>query len=166
MSDITSYEQGSLEEKTTKSRVYSVLEFPTIEAKIRKPVKYIISGLHTDVLEISSNGQRIELSEDLTRSNPNLWEKLRLVFSLAYHIIFDKDWYGKHVHKLNYIKEDDPAIVKLREAVDQYNILAEQYAKIDGQVIIDSEETRDIEATPENLAELINKIEQATKDLV
>jgi len=51
------------------------------------------------------------------------------------------------------------AIKKVREKVNEYNAMVMEYAKIDGKEITE-EKVEVIEATPENLAMLIQKIEE------
>lgn len=147
---------GSIEEKTTKVVTYGA-NCPSIECKKEQPVKYIISGVHKDNFYVKGgNGEQINISDKLSYSTPDFFEKLKLIFSLVTHL-FDQKYWSTNVSKLNYIK---PAqIEQFKKAVDEYNTMALKYAKIDGKEITE-EKVEVIEATPENLAMLIQKIEE------
>lgn len=184
MSDEIKIDPGTIEEITTKTVSYEINhpkgnylkrndqkgkdqkgKYPKIEVDIGKKVEYMIKGLHTDRLKIyEENGKYIILDEEITTKNPDLLEKLKLIFSLLTHL-FDGPYWKEHVSKSNYIKEEDEEIIKLRSLVEQYNDMLDQHKKIDGQVIEKSKEKRTIEATEENLTTLIKKIEEASANL-
>jgi len=92
----------------------------------------------------------------LSYSTPALIERLKLIFSLVTHI-FDQKYWGTNVRKLNYIKPEQ--IEQFKKVVNEYNAMALEHTKVDGKKITD-EKVRVIEATPENLAMLIQKIEE------
>jgi len=147
---------GIIEEKTTKVVTYGA-NCPSIECKKEQPVKYIISGVHKDNFYLKGgNGEQVNISDKLSYSTPDFFEKLKLIFSLVTHI-FDPEYWGKNVRKLNYIKPEQ--IDQFKKTVNEYNTMALKYAKIDGQKITEKE-VKVIEATPENLAMLIQKIEE------
>ncbi len=148
---------GSIEEKTTKVVKY-IAKCPSIEGKIEQPVKYIISGVHNDSLYVKGgNGEPVNISDKLSYSTPDFFEKVKLIFSLVTHL-FDPGYWGKNVRKLNYIK---PAqIEQFKKVVNEYNTTAPLYKKIDGKKITDKK-VIEIEATPENLDNIINEIEES-----
>lgn len=147
---------GSIEEKTTKVVTY-IAKYPSIEGKIEQPVEYRISGVHKDNFYLKGgNGKQVTISDNLSYSTPDFFEKLKLIFSLVTHI-FDQTYWNTNVHKLNYIKPEQ--IEGFREKVNEYNAMALEYANVDGKKITD-EKVIEIKATPENLAMLIQKIEE------
>lgn len=148
--------KGNIEEKTIKEVKYAA-NYPSIEGKIEQPVKYIISGVHKDNFYLKGgNGEQVTISDNLSYSTPDFFEKLKLIFSLVTNI-FNPEYWQTNVRKLNYIKPNQ--IEQFKKTVNEYNAIALEYAKIDGQKITEKK-VKVIEATPENLAMLIQKIEE------
>lgn len=148
---------GTLEERTRKTEEYSVVEKPKIKVVVEKEVGYLLTKLHRDRIEFEADGRYIKLKESLTTQYPTLFERMKISLLLLFHV-FDTKYWQEHVQKTEYITQEEES--EIRELVERYNSLVDKCEKIDGQVVIKSEETRKIEATPENLEALIKQLEE------
>lgn len=161
MKDIK-HETGIIGRETVETESYKVDEYPGFKAIIEKDITYVVKGLHQDKLKISGKkGNYIQLDDNISTGDVTFWERIKFTLSLLNHI-FDKSYWSKHVTKDNTIEEGDDSVIDLKLQVQFYNNLLSNYRKIDGK-IIKNEETIEIQATKENLADLIEKLQAANK---
>lgn len=153
------YHPGIIEERVKDTAGYKIKKYPTFEAGIKQSQKYILD-LGTKKIKIASKkGKPIELDECvLTSPTPSFWERIKIIFSLIYHIS-NKDWYSSRMRRLNCISPDE--VDELKKYLDEYNDEIEKYAKVNKQKITIKNKIKEIETTEDNLATLIEKIEES-----
>lgn len=158
---------GSIEKVVEVRKEFRIIEWPELRTEadggltqpvveVRKAANYQIHGIRVDYISAEGgNGREAKITADYG-AEIGLWERVRLVFKLFNHV-FDPSYWGEHVKKRNALTEENMRFVQLKGLVADYNCLVQRYGQLDGNVI-ETTEAEAIEATAENLQQIIEKL--------